>query len=146
MNSNRDMNEFERWASGLASTAMGTWGLKRGGLFGILALAGAGLLAWRMSANRSLLALEDKRPAPRALPAADKPRRTRRASATAAKTRKAAPTRRPAAAKTAVAKSATAKSAAAKPATTRAKAKPATRRTSTRTPAEKAPNSSASTH
>ena len=51
----RQMGEFERWASGLASTAVGSWGMRRGGIIGLVALAGAGFLAWRAGTGRSLL-------------------------------------------------------------------------------------------
>lgn len=51
----RQMGEFERWASGLASTAVGSWGMRRGGIIGLVALAGAGFLAWRAGTGRSLV-------------------------------------------------------------------------------------------
>ncbi len=46
---------FERWAAGLASTAIGSWGVRRGGWVGLLAVAGAGLLAFRAGARDSML-------------------------------------------------------------------------------------------
>lgn len=51
----RQMGEFERWASGIASTAVGSWGMRRGGIVGLIALAGAGFLAWRAGTGRSVV-------------------------------------------------------------------------------------------
>ncbi|MEW6257138.1 MAG: hypothetical protein AB1592_14385 [Pseudomonadota bacterium] len=89
---------FERWAAGLASTALGSWGVRRGGWVGLLAVAGAGLLAFRVGARESMLeklvptaakpepprALEAPKPVKRAAP------RVRAASASAAARAKAA--------------------------------------------------------
>lgn len=68
---------FERWASGLASTAMGSWGVRRGGWMGLLALAGAGFLAWRAGTGQSLVPGMSR---PKSAPALPAPKRaTRRA-------------------------------------------------------------------
>lgn len=45
-----------RWATGLASTALGSWGVRRGGWVGLLAIAGAGLLAFRAGARDTVQA------------------------------------------------------------------------------------------
>lgn len=124
----RSMGEFERWASGLASTAMGSFGLRRGGVLGLLALAGAGFLAWRMGTGRSLLPAARRRAPQEALPAPKSARRPR-----AAQTRTAAPRRKAVAAAPAEDK-ANAKPAPAKTAGKTAGAKPAAK-----SPARKAP-------
>lgn len=66
---------FERWASGLASTAMGSWGVRRGGWMGLLALAGAGFLAWRAGTGQSLVPGMSR---PKSAPALPAPKRATR--------------------------------------------------------------------
>ncbi len=77
---NRNTTEFDRWASGLASTAIGSWGLRRGGLFGLLAIAGAGVLAWRASAHRQEILAVANKFSPIALLPDSKPRRARKSA------------------------------------------------------------------
>lgn len=111
----RQMGEFERWASGIASTAMGSWGMRRGGVVGLLALAGAGFIAWRAGAGQSVLPESGRKLLEKALPslAVEPPRKApaRRAPAKA----KAAPatTRRTAKASTAASRTSGTKASAA---------------------------------
>lgn len=103
------LDEFERWASGLASTAMGSWGARRGGWIGLLALAGAGFLAWRAGTGQSLI------------PGQEQPRRAAKSPARRlAAPRPAQASRSASADDKAPAKSRTAKSAASKSGTSRA--------------------------
>lgn len=103
------LDEFERWASGLASTAMGSWGARRGGWIGLLALAGAGFLAWRAGTGQSLI------------PGQEQPRRAAKSPARRLTgPRRAQASRSAAADEKAPAKSRTAKSAASKAGTSRA--------------------------
>ncbi|MFG1464269.1 hypothetical protein V5F77_15365 [Xanthobacter sp. DSM 24535] len=55
MQDTRNLSEFERWASGLASTFIASWGIKRGGVIGVLAVAGAGALMWRATTGHCAL-------------------------------------------------------------------------------------------
>lgn len=127
---------FERWASGVASTAIGSWGARRGGWIGLLALTGAGFLAWRAGTGQSLLpGMMASSSADKDAPALPAPKRTARGAkprtATAkARSPKTDVKKEPAAAKPR-AKASSAKSAAGKSSQTKAaQAKPAAAKSS----------------
>ncbi len=50
-----NLTSGERWISGIGSTVVASWGLRRGGLLGLLAIAGASALALRASSGRCAL-------------------------------------------------------------------------------------------